>query len=193
MPWPSARGSTPGVVPVLRGVCPMVARLSGPGPAAEPRSARPGPELSHPPSLAAVLAYVAFTYCLRQEAHAAQEQAEAAMALASAQGFPQWLAVGMHARGWALAMQGQERRGWRRCAGPWQRGGPWGQGRSYRIFLPYWPRRCGQAGQAEEGLRLLAEALAHMDTTGERYFAAEVYRLKGELLLRQAIPDETRG
>ena len=51
----------------------------------------------------------------------------------------------------------------------------------------------GHAGQAEEGLRLLAEALAHVDTTGERFYAAEVYRLKGELLLRQATPDEAQA
>jgi predicted ATPase len=51
----------------------------------------------------------------------------------------------------------------------------------------------GQAGQAEEGLRLLTEALAHMDTTGERNYAVEVYWLKGELLLRQAIPDEAQA
>ena len=40
---------------------------------------------------------------------------------------------------------------------------------------------------------VLAEALVHMDTTGEVYFAAEVCWLKGELLLRQAIPDETQA
>ena len=51
----------------------------------------------------------------------------------------------------------------------------------------------GKAGQVEEGLRLLAEALAHVDTTGERNYAAEVYRLKGELLLGQAIPDEAQA
>ena len=28
-----------------------------------------------------------------------------------------------------------------------------------------------------------------MDTTGERHFEAEVYRIKGDLLLRQAVPD----
>jgi predicted ATPase len=28
-----------------------------------------------------------------------------------------------------------------------------------------------------------------VDTTGERLFEAEVYRIKGELLLRQAVPD----
>src|SRR5262249_26224249 len=47
----------------------------------------------------------------------------------------------------------------------------------------------GKSGQAEEGLRLLAEALVLMDNTGERQDAAEVQRIKGELLLWQAIPD----
>jgi predicted ATPase len=42
-------------------------------------------------------------------------------------------------------------------------------------------------------LALLAEALVHVDTTGERSCAAEVYRLKGELLLRRAIPDEAQA
>jgi predicted ATPase len=44
-------------------------------------------------------------------------------------------------------------------------------------------------GQVEEGLHLLAEALAMMDNTGMRQYEAEVYRLNGELLLRQAVPD----
>ena len=47
----------------------------------------------------------------------------------------------------------------------------------------------GQSGQAEEGLRLLAEALAEMDTTGERDNEAELYRIQGELLVQQAVPD----
>jgi len=47
----------------------------------------------------------------------------------------------------------------------------------------------GQSGQAEEGLLLLAEALAVMDDTGERRDEAELYRIKGELLLRLAVSD----
>jgi predicted ATPase len=47
----------------------------------------------------------------------------------------------------------------------------------------------GGIGQAEEGLHRLAEALAAMDHTGERCDEAELSRLKGELLLRQAVPD----
>ena len=149
-------------------------------------------ELSHPPSLAAVLAYVAFTYCYRREAHAAQERAEAAMALASAQGFPQWLAVGMHARAGHWPCRGKERRDGADALGPGSVAGH-GAGAIVSHFLVLLAEACGQAEQAEEGLRLLAEALAHMDTTGERYFAAEVYWLKGELLWRQAIPDETQA
>src|SRR5262249_36882788 len=40
-------------------------------------------------------------------------------------------------------------------------------------------------GQAEEGLSVLAEALAVVDKTEERFYEAELYRLKGELTLQQ--------
>ena len=44
----------------------------------------------------------------------------------------------------------------------------------------------GKVGQVEEGLTVLAEALALVDKTGERYYEAELYRLKGELTLAQS-------
>ena len=40
-------------------------------------------------------------------------------------------------------------------------------------------------GQVEEGLTVLAKALAFVDKTGERVSEAELYRLKGELTLQQ--------
>jgi DNA-binding SARP family transcriptional activator/tetratricopeptide (TPR) repeat protein len=43
----------------------------------------------------------------------------------------------------------------------------------------------GRAGQPEEGLRLIAKAMAFMERTEERYHEAELYRLRGELLLLQ--------
>jgi predicted ATPase len=45
----------------------------------------------------------------------------------------------------------------------------------------------GTGGRAEEGLRAVAEGLAISHRTGERRFEAELYRLKGELLLQQAV------
>ena len=53
------------------------------------------------------------------------------------------------------------------------------------IFLPCWLRRHGKVGQPEEGLTVLAEALAIVDNTGERNWEAELHRHKGELLLMQ--------
>jgi predicted ATPase len=50
-----------------------------------------------------------------------------------------------------------------------------------------------QVGQVDEGMHLLAEALALVDTTGERHTAAELHRLHGELLQQQAIPEPQKA
>ena len=42
----------------------------------------------------------------------------------------------------------------------------------------------GKVGQTEEGLTLLVEALAQVHKTGERFYEAELYRLKGQLTLQ---------
>ena len=43
----------------------------------------------------------------------------------------------------------------------------------------------GKRGQTEEGLKTLADALARVNRTGERYWEAELHRLQGELTLQQ--------
>jgi predicted ATPase len=45
----------------------------------------------------------------------------------------------------------------------------------------------GKAEQAEEGLTALAEALATVNKTGERFYEAELYRLKGTLTLQSQV------
>ena len=58
---------------------------------------------------------------------------------------------------------------------------------------PYWlsllAEALGQPGKAEDVLTVLAEALAVVNRTAERFWAAEIHRLTGEVLLRQAMPD----
>jgi predicted ATPase len=44
--------------------------------------------------------------------------------------------------------------------------------------------------QPEEALRMLIEALALIDRCGDRYWEAELHRLKGEILLSQAGSDK---
>ena len=45
------------------------------------------------------------------------------------------------------------------------------------------------AGQAEEGLGLLREALVVVEKSGAHHWEAELYRLQGDLLLHQTVPD----
>jgi predicted ATPase len=53
-------------------------------------------------------------------------------------------------------------------------------------FFALLAESCGRAGQVEAGLRALEEARKAMQTTGERIYEAEEYRLQGALLLQQS-------
>jgi tetratricopeptide (TPR) repeat protein len=126
---------------------------------------------------------------LRREIHAAHERFEAALALASEQRLVQWLPVSLHGRGWALAAQGQHEEGMAQM----RQGIAALRATGAKLALPRLLVRLaeayGNSGQAGEGLCLLAEALAVMDDTGGRLNEAELYRIKGELLLQQAVSD----
>jgi predicted ATPase len=143
-------------------------------------------ELAHLYSLAFALNFTAWLHQLCREGPTAQEQAEAAMTLSTEQGFALLLAMGTILRGWALAEQGQGEEGitqMRQGLASW-----WATGAEMR-------RSCdpallaeayGKVGQAEEGLTVLAEALSAVEKTGERFYEAELYRLKGQLTLQQS-------
>ena len=64
---------------------------------------------------------------------------------------------------------------------------------SQPIYLVLRVEALGRAGQVEEGLRLLAEALAAFEASGRGDMLAEAYRLQGALLLRQSAPDPTQA
>ena len=53
-------------------------------------------------------------------------------------------------------------------------------------FLALLAEGCAPTGPEDSGLRLLDEALAVSESTGERYYQSELYRLKGERLLTRA-------
>jgi tetratricopeptide (TPR) repeat protein len=68
-------------------------------------------ELSHPFSLAQARCWAACLAQLYQDMPTVHEQAEAAIALATEQGFPLWIAYGTLCRGWVLAIRARARRG----------------------------------------------------------------------------------
>jgi predicted ATPase len=143
-------------------------------------------ELSHPSSLRIALGLAAFLHQVRREVQAAQERAEAAIRLATEQGFMLNLAVGTFLRGWALAEQGQGEEGIAQMRQGLTAVRATGQKVARPRLLATLAEAYGKVGQAEEGLTLLAEALALVNKTGERWWEAELCRLKGELTLVQS-------
>jgi class 3 adenylate cyclase/predicted ATPase len=143
-------------------------------------------QLSHPFSLAAALHFSSWLHQYRQEETVAAERAQAAMTLAAQHGFVHWVAGGTVISGWGLAERGQLEEGIARIGqgiGAWRSPGA-------EIALPYFlallAEAYGKGGQAEEGLTVLAEALALVHKTGERFYEVELCRLKGELTLKQS-------
>ncbi|KWR89070.1 adenylate/guanylate cyclase domain-containing protein [Cupriavidus sp. IDO] len=139
--------------------------------------------LSHPFSLALALVHAAAVHQYLGEPRHARESAEAAIALASEQGFPYWLAWATVLRGWTLAELGSSEEGvGQMCEGltAYQATGSV-HGRPY--FLALLALGYQSNGQTQAGLDVLDDALAIVGNTGERYYEAELHRLKGELLL----------
>jgi TOMM system kinase/cyclase fusion protein len=139
--------------------------------------------LAHPQSWASAAAHVAMFHSLRREWQAAQELAEAGMALAREQGFPLWLAWGTIQWGWALAEQGHIEAGiaqMRQGLAAWRATGT-------ELIRPYFLGLLAEAyqkgGQTAAGLGAIDEALALVQQHQETFCEAELYRLKGELLL----------
>jgi predicted ATPase len=143
-------------------------------------------ELSYPFGLAAARVFAAMLHQRRRDRLLTQEWAEAALTLGREQGFAAWLGPGIILRGWALSEQGQREEGISQiCQGLATRQAiEAGIFRSY--FLALLAEAYGKAGLAEEGLSALAEALVTVDKTEERFYEAELYRLKGELTLNKA-------
>jgi len=149
--------------------------------------------LSQPFSLAYALDMAAELRQFRQEGPLTQACAEALLALLADHGFAAREAEGMYFRGWALARQGQVEEGvvqMARGMAAWRATGA-ALGQSHQLALL--AEAYSTAGLTAEGLRAVAEALAWVDTTGECYYVAEVHRIQGELLLRQAVPDAAQA
>ena len=107
------------------------------------------------------------------------------VAITTEQGFPAWHAQGTVYRAYAKVKNGDVMKGISLL-----RSGL----RAYRAtgtetWLPHLiallARACEIAVQIEEAVTLLDDALQIVERTGERWLAAELYRHKGQLLLRQ--------
>jgi predicted ATPase len=143
-------------------------------------------EMAHPYSLSFALRGATMFHQLRREVRATQERAEALISLTTEQGFPHWMAQGAILRGWALAHQGQAKEGIEQMHQGLGAHRATGAEINRSHFLALLAEAHGVQGEPERGLTALTEALPLVGTTGERWYAPELYRLKGVLLLQQS-------
>jgi class 3 adenylate cyclase/predicted ATPase len=144
--------------------------------------------LAHAPSLAASLAVGCRLLSLRGDSGGLGEWAEQLMAVAGEQGFPSYRALGSIFRGWSRVMTGDVSEGMsllRNGAGAY---GATGAEARISFHLALLAKACEIAGQVEEAASLLEDSLQIVERIGERWFAAELYRHKGQLRLRQGDP-----
>jgi predicted ATPase len=149
-------------------------------------------ELSHPFSLALALDYAAMLHQFQRERHAVHGLAEAARMLCQDQDFAYYAAWATILQGWVLGEQGQGAE----AITQMRQGLAALRATGGELRAPYYltllAEAHGNEGRAAEGLRVLAEAHALVEEHEERWWEAEVHRLRGVLLLRQTVaqPDE---
>jgi predicted ATPase len=144
-------------------------------------------QFEHAPSIAYAEYFAAMLAQYRREAATTHAHADALMAFATTQGLTRRIGQGRVLLGWALAMEGDAAAGVQHI----QQGLAAHQDTGSKVARPYYltllAEAFGQATQPEAGLQVLAEALALVATTEERWWEAEVSRLMGALQLQLPI------
>ena len=135
------------------------------------------------------LAIDATVRALVGDSAAARERADQLIAVATEQSFPFWRAQGTIFRGWVKIQNGEVAEG----ISLLRSGSAAYRATRAEMLVPHFvallARACEIAGQVEEAEALLDDALQIVEKTGERWFAAELNRHKGQLLLRQGHPE----
>ena len=143
-------------------------------------------ELAHPFSLAFALIGAAWFHQYRQEAQATQACAEEVIALSREQGIPLREAQGTIMRGWSLTAQEHQEEGIAQMHQGLAAFRATGAELNRTYYIVLLAEAYGHSGQTDEGLRVLTEALADVESGRERWWEAELRRLRGELLCGQA-------
>ena len=145
----------------------------------------------HHHTLAWSLVGIGMTAISARRAAEMEELGSEAVAVTTEYGFPLYLGWGLILQGWALAQRGQGRVAVERI----RRGTEAIEATGARVHRPIYLGLLAEAlaltGNFEEGLAVLAEALATADASRARGNDAELHRLWGDLLRRSPSPDWT--
>ncbi len=143
-------------------------------------------EVAHPFSSIIALVLAAIVSQYRHDVPSTRDYGRKMAELSAEQGFSFFHAWGNMLQGWALSQLGQKsdglkliRDGLTACR---LTGG--------KIWQSFWlgllAEVCTAAGEIDQAMESIAQALAHAEQTGERFYEAELYRVKGELTISQS-------
>jgi DNA-binding winged helix-turn-helix (wHTH) protein/class 3 adenylate cyclase/predicted ATPase len=145
--------------------------------------------LPHPPSLAMSLGIDALLLSILGDDAALEQRADGLVAVATDQGFPFYRATGAIFRGWVKAKSADVTEGLSLLRAGSSAYCATGAMAWMPLYIALLAGACEIAGQIEEGAAQLDQALQLVERTGERWFAAELDRQRGRLLLRQGHPE----
>jgi class 3 adenylate cyclase/predicted ATPase len=149
--------------------------------------------LPHPPSLVTSLTFGCRLLSLVGDDTTLEEQADEVNAVTFEQGLPFWHAIGTIYQGWVKAKRGDVTEAVSLLHG----GSSAYRATGAEVWTPHHLALLAGtykiAGQVDEAVTLLDEALQIVDRTRERWFAAELYRHKGGLMLRQGHSEAVEG
>ncbi len=140
-------------------------------------------EVDHPFSSCYGLFCAAWLYYLRGEFHLVDQQAQACLNLSTAQGFPYWSAWASILGGAAEAARGLNQSALEKIGQGIAIHRMVGAGLGEPFYHIVLANALVQAGQIEKALDTVEQAIEVVERTGERCFAAELGRMKGELRL----------
>ena len=142
-------------------------------------------DATHPFSLGYALTFAAAIHVLRREREAAREWAEKAIALSEEQHLLLWLGAARFYLGWALAEPGAGREATEALEAGAAQVAATGTEVGAPSLFGLMAEAYGELGRLDDGLRTLENALDLAERRQSPFWNAELYRLKGELLLRQ--------
>jgi predicted ATPase len=142
--------------------------------------------IGHPMSFAAALAMDCLLHLIRRDVKSLEERGREVAAFAGEKGFLFFVAVGLFKMGFTRALQGGAEEGIAKIHQGLDLYRATGVRFTLTDLFGCLAESYGMAGRYEQGLDIMSQALAEVERGGERYYEAELHRIKGELLFKKA-------
>ena len=139
--------------------------------------------LNHPHSIAMALMHSTALFLFRRETRLSRDPLESVIALSREEGFQLWSAGATFFQGWVLSEEGKSADGIGQMCRSLEEWRTTGAEVCFPYYLSLLAGAYGKAGQPENGLAQIEDALSRSAATGEAWWRAELIRLKGQLIL----------